>query len=115
MNYMLLLYGDEQAYATLSKEAVDADMQAYYAYTEALGKAGVLVGGEALHPTATATTLRLQNGERITTHGPFVETKEQIGGFYLLKCENLDEALEWAAQCPAAQTGAIEIRPVMEF
>jgi hypothetical protein len=115
MNYMVLIYGDEQAYATMSKEAVDAEMQAYYAYSEALTKAGVMVSGEALHSTAAATTVRVQNGERITTHGPFAETKEQLGGYYLLKCENLDEALEWAAQCPGAQTGTIEIRPVMVF
>jgi hypothetical protein len=115
MNYMLLIYGDEQAYTTMSKEAVDAEMQAYATYSAALNNAGVMVSGEALHPTATATTVRVQNGERITTHGPFAETKEQLGGYYLLTCENLDEALEWAAQCPGAQTGTIEIRPVMQF
>ncbi|MBA3470999.1 MAG: YciI family protein [Herpetosiphonaceae bacterium] len=115
MNYMLLIYGNENNYATMSKEATEAEMQAYYAYSEAMQQAGVMVGGEALHPTATATTVQVQNGERITTHGPFAETKEQLGGFYLLKCENLDQALEWAAKCPGAETGAIEVRPVMEF
>ena len=115
MNYMLLIYGNESSYATMSKEAADAEMQAYYAYSEAMQQAGVMLGGDALHPTAAATTVRVQSGERITTHGPFAETKEQLGGFYLLKCANLDEALEWAAQCPGAQTGTIEIRPVMEF
>ncbi len=115
MNYMLLIYSNESNYATMSKEAADAEMQAYFAYTEAMRQAGVLVVGDALHPTATATTVRVQSGERITTHGPFAETKEQLGGFYLLKCANLDEALEWAAKCPGAQTGSIEVRPVMEY
>ena len=115
MNYMLLIYGDEQASATMTKDAVDAEMQAYAAYSAALTNAGVMVSGEALHSTAAATTVRVHNGERITTHGPFAETKEQLGGYYLLTCANLDEALEWAAQCPGAQTGTVEIRPVMEF
>ena len=115
MNYMLLIYGNENAYATMPKDAIDAEMQAYYAYSEALRAAGVMLGGDALHPTAAATTVRVENGERIITHGPFAETKEQLGGYYLLKCANLDEALEWAARCPGSQTGSIEVRPLMEY
>jgi hypothetical protein len=87
----------------------------YNAYTDALKKAGVSLGGEALQPTDTATTVRLRDGKKFTTHGPFAETKEQLGGYYLLDCKNLDEALDWAAKCPGAQAGSIEVRPIMEF
>jgi hypothetical protein len=72
-------------------------------------------GGEALHPTSTATTVRVKNGKTVTTHGPFAETKEQLGGFYMIECNNLDEAIEWAAKCPGARVGSIEVRPVMDF
>ena len=72
-------------------------------------------GGNALQPTATATSVRVRDGERLVTDGPFAETKEQLGGYYLLECKDLDEAIEWAARIPGAQTGTIEIRPIMEF
>ena len=78
-------------------------------------KAGAYKGGEALQPTATATTVRVKDGKKATTHGPFAETKEQLGGFYLVDCSNLDEAIEWAARCPGARVGSIEVRPVMDF
>ena len=71
--------------------------------------------GEALHPTSSATTVRVQNGKTVTTHGPFAETKEQLGGYYLVDCNNLDEAIEWAAKCPGARDGSIEVRPVVDF
>jgi hypothetical protein len=115
MQYLLLIYGDEKAGADMSKEEMDAMMGDYNAYTEALQKAGVMLGGEALHPTSAATTVRVQNGKRVTTHGPFAETKEQLGGYYALNCNNLDEAIEWAAKCPGARGGSIEVRPVMDF
>jgi len=115
MQYLILIYSDEKADADASKEESDAWMGEYYAYTEALQKASVMVGGEALHPTSTATTVRVQNGKKITTHGPFAETKEQLGGYYLLNCKDLDEAIEWGAQCPGARAGSIEVRPVVDF
>ena len=115
MQYLILIYSDEKADAGSSKEEMDAWMGEYYAYTEALRSAGVMVGGEALHPTATATTVRVQNGKKLTTHGPFAETKEQLGGFYQIDCKDLDEAMEWAAKCPGARVGSIEVRPIVDF
>lgn len=115
MKYLLLIYSDEKAEASMSKEESDAWMGEYWAYTEDMQKAGVSLAGEALQPTATATTVRVKDGKKLTTHGPFAETKEQLGGYYLLDCKNLDEAIEWAAKCPGARTGSIELRPIMEF
>jgi len=115
MQYLLLIYSDEKADANVSKEEMDAWMGEYLAYTEAMRKSGAYKGGEALHPTSAATTVRVQNGKKVTTHGPFAETKEQLGGYYLLDCKNLDEAIEWAAKCPGARVGSIEVRPVMDF
>ena len=115
MKYLLLIYSDEKADANVSKEELEAWMGEYRAYTDAMQKAGVMQAGEALQPTATATTVRVQNGKPVTTHGPFAETKEQLGGFYMVECNNLDEAIEWAAKCPGARVGSIEVRPVIEF
>ena len=115
MQYLLLIYSDEKAGADVSKAEMDAWMGEYVAYTDALQKAGVMLAGEALHPTSAATTVRVQNGKRVTTHGPFAETKEQLGGYYVLNCNNLDEAIEWAAKCPGARAGSIEVRPVVDF
>jgi hypothetical protein len=115
MQYLLLIYSDEKAGADMSKDAMDAVMADYNAYTDDLGKSGLMRAGEALHPTSAATTVRVQNGKTVTTHGPFAETKEQLGGFYMIDCKNLDEAIEWAAKCPGARAGSIEVRPVMDF
>jgi hypothetical protein len=115
MKYLLLIYSDEKADTNMSKEEMDAWMGEYWAYTEAMQKAEVSLGGDALQPTATATTVRVKDGKKVTTHGPFAETKEQLGGYYLLNCNNLDEAIDWAAKCPGARVGSIEVRPVMEF
>ena len=115
MRYLLLIYGDEKAFANMSKEDVDASMAEWFAYTDAIQKAGVSQAGEALQPTATATTVRVKDGKTVTTHGPFAETKEQLGGYYLIDAKNLDEAIEWAARCPGALYGSIEVRPLMEF
>jgi hypothetical protein len=115
MKYLLLIYGDEKAGTNMSKEEMDAMMGDYYSYTEAMQKAGVSLAGDALQPTATATTVRVKDGKKVTTHGPFAETKEQLGGYYLLNCDNLDEAIDWAAKCPGALVGSIEVRPIMEF
>jgi hypothetical protein len=115
MNYLLLIYGNEKVQTNMSKEEMEAVMREYVAYTEAMQKAGVMLAGEALHPTSAATTVRVQNDERIITHGPFAETKEQLGGYYVVNCNNLDEAIEWAARCPGAHDGSIEVRPVVDF
>lgn len=115
MKYLFLLYADEIAGAELSKEAMDGFMDEMYAYAGALSQAGVCYTTEALHPTSAATTVHVQNGKKIVTHGPFVETKEQLGGFYLIEAANLDEAIEWAARCPAARWGHIEVRPVVDL
>ncbi len=115
MQYLVMIYSDEKADASATKEETDAWMGEYFAYTEALQKSGIMLVGEALHPTSTATTVRVQNGKKITTHGPFAETKEQLGGFYLLNCKDLDEAIEWAAKCPGARVGSIEVRPIVDF
>ena len=115
MQYLILIYSNEQADANATKEETEAWMGEDMAYTEALSQSGLMRGGEALHPTSAATTVRVKDGKTLTTHGPFAETKEQLGGFYLLECENLDQAIEWAAKCPGARVGSIEVRPVVDF
>ena len=113
MKYLLMIYCDQNAEQT--KEQIDQEMAAYFAYDDATRQAGVYQAGEALHPTTTATTVRLREGKVQTTDGPFAETKEQLGGFYLLDCKNLDEAIQWASKIPTATWGSIEIRPVVDF
>lgn len=115
MQYLLMIYTDEKQDASMTKEQGEAIMAEYFAYTEAIRKSGVYKGGEALHPTSAATTVRVRDGKTLTTHGPFAETKEQLGGYYLVDCENLDQAIEWAAKIPGARVGSIEVRPVMDF
>lgn len=119
MQYLLLIYSDEKADAARMDELGEADRKAelgkWFVYTEELKTAGVLVAGDALQPTATATTVRARNGDPITIDGPFAETKEQLGGYYLIDCKDLDEALKWAAKCPGTEHGAIEVRPIMSF
>ncbi|HSJ09997.1 MAG TPA: YciI family protein [Longimicrobiales bacterium] len=110
MRYLILIYENE---ATTPQD--EAEFAKWMAYTESLKAAGVLRGGEALQPTSTATTVRVQDGRMITTDGPFAETKEQLGGFYMIECENLDEALKWAAEIPSAARGPVEVRPIMDF
>jgi hypothetical protein len=115
MRYALLIYGNEAMDATMTPAQGEAQMAAYNTYTEALGKAGLMRGGDALQPTATATTVRVRGGKTLTTDGPFAETKEQLGGFYLIECDNLDLAIEWAAKIPHAASASIEVRPIMEM
>lgn len=115
MRYVLSIYLDEALEASKSKEELDQEMAGYYAFTEAVQSAGICVASEALHPTSTATTVRLRDGKTLTTDGPFAETKECLGGFYLLECKNLDEAIQWAAKIPSAKDGSVEIRPVIDF
>src|SRR3954451_3091554 len=115
MKFLAIIYNDESSYADSSPEQIGAIFQAHGEFGEAAGAAGVFVAGEGLQPVATATTLRVRDGERMLTDGPYAETKEQLGGYYLLECKDLDDALSWAARIPEAKTGSIEVRPVMVY
>ena len=115
MRYLLLIYQDEVAHSQWSQEQLAAEYQAYNEFTESISKSGAMQSGEALMPTNTATAVRVRNGKTLTTDGPFAETKEQLGGYYLVNCKDLDQAIAIAARIPAAADGSIEIRPVMEF
>jgi hypothetical protein len=112
MQYLLLIYGNEQAMLSAPKEASSQMIAAYQAYTEAMQKAGVLRGGNRLRPTSDATTVRAASGKTSVLNGPFAETKEQLGGYYLIEAPDLDAALAWAKRCPGAAHGSIEVRPV---
>jgi hypothetical protein len=114
MQYLLLIYSEE-ATAPPAQDEIDASMAEWSAYDQAIRAAGVSSVGEGLHPSQAATTLRLKDGERVVTDGPFAETREVLGGFYLIDVPDLDTALDWAARCPGAKYGSIELRPVMEF
>jgi hypothetical protein len=115
MQYMLLIYGDEAARAQASKEQMTQMMSAYMAYTEAMKKAGVYQSGNPLQGSSTATTVRAPDGKAKVLNGPYAESKEQLGGYYLIDAPDLDSALSWAARCPGAQFGAIEVRPIMAY
>lgn len=112
MQYLLLIYSNEKAILSASKEATGQMMAAYTAYIEAMKKAGAYVGANRLQPTSTATTVRAPNGKSSVLDGPYAETKEQLGGYFLIEAPDLDAALTWAARCPGAGHGAIEVRPV---
>ena len=114
MRYVLNIYGDMSDWDPTPEESEQV-MQAYMKFGEDVQGAGAFVAGEALERPDTATAVRVRDGERIVTDGPFPETKEQLGGFYVLECNDLDEAIEWAAKIPGAQNGTIEVRPVMVF
>jgi hypothetical protein len=115
MRYLALIYSEEVDPATVSPADWAAVMAAYNQFGRDAGAAGVLLGGEALEPTSTATTIRVRDGERVVTDGPFAETREALGGYYLLECSDLDQAIEWAARIPGASRGGIEVRPIVEF
>jgi hypothetical protein len=115
MKYLCTIYGDETGWNDVTPEQMSEVMNAYFVFSEAAEKAGVLLGGEGLERSSAATTVRIRDGERVLSDGPFAETKEQLGGFYLLDCANLDEAIEWAAKIPGAATGSVEVRPVMNY
>ena len=112
MQYLLMIYGNEAGMLAAPKEAVTQMSAAYGAYTEAMQKAGVLRGGERLRPTSDATTVRVKDGKTQVLDGPYAETKEQLGGFYMIDVPDLDAALAWAARCPGAATGTMEVRPI---
>jgi hypothetical protein len=115
MQFLAIIYNDESLYADATPEQIAATFEAHGRFGQASREAGVFVGGEGLQPSATATTVRVRDDERMLTDGPYAETKEQLGGYYLLDCKDLDDALNWAAQIPEAKTGAIEVRPIMDY
>ena len=115
MKYMAIIFNDESQYANATPEQIGAVFAAHGEFGQASREAGVFVDGDGLQPVATATTVRVRDGERLLTDGPYAETKEQLGGFYMLECKDLDEALSWAARIPEAKTGSIEVRPVMIY
>jgi hypothetical protein len=114
MRYLLLIYQDDVARSQWSEEELEAEFRDYFAFGAEAEKLGIK-DGNALMPTNTATTVRVRNGKIMTTDGPFAETKEQLGGYYMLDCNDLDEAIQIAAKIPGAKHGSIEIRPIMEF
>ncbi len=119
MQYILLIYGNEamrnEAMGAMSEEEQNAEMGKWFTYTEELKSSGVHVSGEALHPTPTAATVQVNDGEPLVTDGPFAETKEQLGGFYIIDVPSKDAALEWAAKIPSAPYGPVEVREIMNF
>jgi len=113
MKYMLLIYVDEAKGAQVAKEVGATQMSApYIAYAEALQKAGVIRGGDRLQPTSTATTVKVADGKTQVLNGPYVETKEQLAGYFMIDVPDLDAALSWAARCPGAAHGTVEVRPI---
>ncbi len=114
MKYMLLIYGPDPE-PTMAGDQAMGDPEAWAAYTKSLVDAGILRGGEPLTGTASATTVRVRDGRRLMTDGPFAETKEVLGGYYLLECDDLDTALDAAARCPGAVNGSVEVRPLAEL
>jgi hypothetical protein len=115
MRYALLIYANEQDWANQTEEQSQAQFQEYMAFTKDIVDRGIRQSGEALQPTATATTVRVRDGETLTTDGPFAETKEQLGGFYVVEAKDLDEAIEIATRIPDVRSGSIEVRPILEF
>ena len=113
MRYLVLIYGNEQQWESMTPESMGSMMTQYNAYTQDLASAGVLRGGDELQPTFTATTVRVRDGKKHTTDGPFAETKEQLGGYYIIETDSLDQAIAWAAKCPGATYGSIEVRPMV--
>jgi hypothetical protein len=115
MRYLLLICTDESADSAMSPEEGEAQFKEYMKFGEEMGARGVLTGGERLRPTTDATTVRVRDGEVLTSDGPFAETKEQIGGFYVVDCKDLDEAIDVASKIPGARNGSIEVRPIWEM
>jgi hypothetical protein len=112
MDYLLLLYANEDGWTSMTPEQQQQGYAAYMAYTEALKKAGVHKASQRLQPIATATTVHVTDGKSQVLDGPYVDSKEQLGGFYLIEAPDLDSALAWAARCPGASHGTIEVRPI---
>jgi hypothetical protein len=115
VQYVCLIYTDEQVAQRMGEEERDRLHEDYFAFTESIQQSGNFVAGDALEPVATATTVRVRNGETLVTDGPFAETKEQLGGYYVIEARDADEALALAARIPGAQHGSIEVRPIVVF
>jgi hypothetical protein len=115
MKYLCLIYEDEKKWGTMPQAEAEAMMGEYFAFTEGIKKSGHYVGGEALQPTQTASTVRVRQGKVSTTDGPFAETKEQLGGYYLIDAKDLNDAIQVAAKIPSARLGSVEIRPIQVF
>jgi len=112
MEYLILIYGDERAFGSVPDAQLKAMYKEYGSYTQDLIKAGIMRAGSELKPVATATTVRVRGGKVLSTDGPFAETKEQLGGYYLIDVPDLDDAVKWAGKCPGARTGSVEVRPL---
>lgn len=112
MKYMLMIFADEKAEALMSAAENETMLAAYGAYAQALAEGGAMVSGERLRPTTTATTVRVAAGRTEVLDGPYVETKEQLGGYFIIEAPDLDRALAWAARCPGASHGTVEVRPI---
>ncbi len=112
MQYMLLIYDDESRFAGMTQDALKKMYADYGTFTQELIASGAMEGGSELSPISTATTVRIRNGKVQTTDGPFAETKEQLGGSYIINVDNIDEAIKWAAKVPSADGGSIEVRPL---
>jgi hypothetical protein len=112
MQYMLMIYRTESDVAAMSQDERVEMIAAYGAYTEALKKSGVWLAGDRLHPSSAATTVKVANGKTQVLNGPYAETKEQLGGYYLIEASDLDAAISWAARCPGASLGTMEVRPI---
>lgn len=115
MRYLCLIYDEESKLAAMSKTDSDAFMGEYFTFTDGIKKSGHHLGGEALQPIQTATTVRVRKGKVSTTDGPFAETKEQLGGYYLIEARDLNDAIQVAAKIPSARLGSVEVRPIQEF
>lgn len=115
MQYLLLIYENEQTWADMAPEQAAAMFQEYGQYSQAIAASGHFKAGDALQPTTKATTVRVRDGKTVSTDGPFAETREQLGGYYLVEAADLDEAVALAARIPSARWGSIEVRPVMVF
>jgi hypothetical protein len=115
MRYLLMICGDESSFEAMSQQEGEAMMAGYADFGEEMGRRGVLEGGERLRPTTDATTVQVRDGKVLTADGPFAETKEQMGGYYLVSCKDLDEAIEIAAKIPGAHHGTIEVRPIWDM
>jgi hypothetical protein len=115
MRYALLIWDEEKRQSEMTEAEAQAQMAGYMGFGEEMGGRGVLQGGERLHPTPATTTVRVRDGEVLTSDGPFAETKEQMAGFYLVDCKDLDEAIEVASKIPGAAFGSIEVRPIWEM
>jgi hypothetical protein len=112
MKYLLMIYTNEAGMQSATPADAERTMAAYMAYSEALKQAGILAGTDRLRPSSTATTVRVANGKTDVLNGPYAETKEQLAGYYLIDVPDLDSALSWAARCPGASHGVIEVRPI---